>query len=220
MCPADDTFLSASKDRTVRLWNVQSAGCLAELKLPDVTSGSPLAAFDFTGLVFAVVAAMSDESGYYLHLYNATNYDGGAFSELKISRDTLEQSIQSHLSVSSQEAKVLSQGAWTSLHFNKAGDRILVGTDKGLSIVMDGFEGTIQRVFSGSSQRRAVSCFSGDDQTLLIGNADGTITCWSLASGTMVKKLEGHPGPIQSIASNPKYSQFATGCKNTALWIW
>jgi len=51
---------------------------------------SPLAAFDSTGLVFAVTAPMAANStaasaagggGQHLHLYNAQNYTSGAFTE-------------------------------------------------------------------------------------------------------------------------------------------
>lgn len=63
MSPADDTFLSSSKDRTVRLWNIQQAGSLAQLELPANAAGTPHAAFDSTGLVFAVTATMADGKG-------------------------------------------------------------------------------------------------------------------------------------------------------------
>jgi hypothetical protein len=46
-----------------RLWNVQQAGCLADMKLPANTVGDPHAIFDSTGLVFAVTAAMSGGVG-------------------------------------------------------------------------------------------------------------------------------------------------------------
>lgn len=64
MCPAEDMFLTASQDRTVRLWNVQSAGCMAQLSLPSNTSGQPHCVFDKTGLVFAIMAAMSGGQGH------------------------------------------------------------------------------------------------------------------------------------------------------------
>jgi WD40 repeat protein len=115
---------------------------------------------------------------------------------------------------------MFSTADWSSLQFNESGNQILVGTEKGMSIVLDGFEGAVQRVFTGTSQRPAVSCITSDDKTLLMGNDDGSVTGWSLESGTMLKRLEGHTGPVKSIASNPKYAQFASCCKQTALWVW
>lgn len=63
MCPAEDMFLSASKDRTVRLWDVSSAGCLAKMDLPSNTEGDPHVVFDSTGLVFAIMAHMPNGQG-------------------------------------------------------------------------------------------------------------------------------------------------------------
>jgi COMPASS component SWD2 len=61
--PADDMFLTASKDRTVRLWNVQQAGCVGQMDLPSQSEGEPHIAFDQTGMVFAVTVAMAGKQG-------------------------------------------------------------------------------------------------------------------------------------------------------------
>ena len=64
MSPVDDSFLTSSRDRTVRLWNLQQAGCLGKLELPPTVEGAPCATFDSTGLVFGVTAAMAAGSGH------------------------------------------------------------------------------------------------------------------------------------------------------------
>ena len=63
MSPADDMFLTASKDRTVRLWNVQQAGCVGQMDLPYESEGDPHVVFDSTGMVFAVMAGMAGKQG-------------------------------------------------------------------------------------------------------------------------------------------------------------
>lgn len=63
MCPSEDMFLTASNDRTVRLWDVQNAGCLAKMDLPSTTEGNPHVVFDSTGLVFAIMAHMPNGQG-------------------------------------------------------------------------------------------------------------------------------------------------------------
>jgi len=220
MSPADDTFLSSSIDRTVRLWNVQAAGCLAECKLPDETTSSPRAVFDTTGLVFAITASMSEGQGHYVHLYDARNHSAGAFAELKVSQADLEKAIQSQINMTPEQAAELSKSDWHSITFNKSGSQIMVGADKGMSVVLDGFEGTVQRVLVAKSQQPAVSCFTPDDKTIVAGNDDGSITCWDVGSGAVVKNLTGHNGPVNCVAANPRYAQLATACKDTALWLW
>ena len=69
MSPADDAFLSSSRDRTVRLWNIQEAGSLAQLELPSTAAGNPHAVFDSTGLVFAVSASIAGGKGQVSDIY-------------------------------------------------------------------------------------------------------------------------------------------------------
>lgn len=223
MCPADDSFLSSSADGTVRLWNLQQAGCLAELKLPsDIgKSGEPLAAFDSTGLVFCATAPMTQDEGHYVHLYDARNYSGGAFAEMKVPQADLEKAIQATGVDANRAGLIARKARFRTVKFNVSGSSILVGADLGMSLVLDGFEGTIQKVFiAPDAQRPAVSCFTPDDKTILMGNDDGSISCYDVASGNQLKRLEGHAGPINCIVSNPKYTQLASACTQIALWIW
>lgn len=223
MCPADDTFLTCSRDRSVKLWNLQHAGGIAELKLPvEETEGTPMARFDSTGLVFAISTAMKGNAGNFLHMYDARNYGAGAFAELKVLREDVEKAIQSANAVPSANAVGLSNCNWKSLRFNQSGDRVLIGAEKGLTLLMDGFEGTVQQAICSPrpTTRDAVACFSSDDKTILKGNDDGSIICLDIASGTVVKTLTGHLGPVSCIASNPKFAQIASSCSQTALWLW
>lgn len=65
MSPVDDTFLTSCVDGTVKLWDCGKPGnSLAEMKLPDIVEGSPLAAFDSTGLVFGITGVMRGGEGY------------------------------------------------------------------------------------------------------------------------------------------------------------
>ncbi|KAK4683872.1 COMPASS component SWD2, partial [Tremellales sp. Uapishka_1] len=68
MNPNDDTFLSAGDDGTVRLWDLRSPNCRGLLN--DI-GGSSIAAFDSSGIVFAV--ACSDTQT--IMLYDCTSLD-------------------------------------------------------------------------------------------------------------------------------------------------
>jgi len=211
--PADDTFLSSSRDRMVRLWTAQSAGCLKELKVPGGSAAdwntsnsaysdvpvSPLATFDSTGLVFAVTAPMAANStaataagggGQHLHLYDARNYTGGAFTEWQVHTwSMLEQCMPQHVHVTPEQVSQLARAPWTLLQFNVSGNQHLVGTAAGLCIVLDGFEGTIQRIFSSTSQCPTAVCFTANDKTVLVGNDNGSVTAWSLEAFIMIQTL-------------------------------
>lgn len=220
MCPADDKFLTSSEDGTFRLWDVKQAGCVAEGKLPAQASGTPIAVFDTTGLVFGVTAKMVNGQGNYLHLYDARNFSG-AFAELTVKNADIAANIAtSVMGTTPDQASSMASGLWRKMSFDQSGSQILIGAESGLSLLLDGFEGTVQRSFMSKSTRPAVSCFSSDDKTLLLGQDDGTIQCFDTKSGELVKTLDGHVGAINALVSNPALVQIASSCTETALWCW
>ena len=81
LSPIDDSFLSCSGDRTVRLWNLQQAGSLAILDLPKSgngmyldPAGEPRASYDSTGLVFCITAPMDAGAGHVRFLLTTFSY--------------------------------------------------------------------------------------------------------------------------------------------------
>ena len=163
-------------------------------------------------------------------MYDARQYGSGAFSEMKLDSNTLLNAVQSKGQTAQPHiASELSRARWTSMNFNKSGKQILITTEVGLVLMVDGYDAQIvTHVFSAEgtngpgsqSTKPASACFSSDDQTVLIGNEDGSISCYDAVSGLIVKKLEGHVGHVGYIASNPKYAQIASACTNVALWQW
>lgn len=238
LCPTEDMFLSSSKDKTVRLWNLQQAGCMAKLELPKTSGPSglacenPRAVFDSTGMVFTIMAEMQNGEGNYIHLYDARNYQGGAFSELKLTTKAVQEAMRTHRVTN--PSKNAATGALTlnKIDFNASGNRILVQSAEGLALVLDGYEGTVQRIFQSSSSSSSgntaaangiTSCFTPDEKSVLMGSDAGIIDVYDIQSGTTVKQLEmgGSAGPVSALACNPKYQQIASGCAtNTCMWIW
>mmetsp|Transcript_19941 Transcript_19941/g.24595 ORF Transcript_19941/g.24595 Transcript_19941/m.24595 type:complete len:362 (-) Transcript_19941:782-1867(-) len=237
--PIDDSFLSCSADKTVRLWNVQQPGSLAMLDLPKAGNGMvldpkgvPHASYDSTGLVFCITAPLDAGAGHLIHLYDARQYSSGAFAELKLDSALIHRAIQQKVSLPHQ-ASELTNAEWQSVKFNKSGKLLLVTTKKGVALILDGYDGSIVNVFVGDDghgksnsnnndylNEPMAACFASDDKTILCGNGDGSINCWDANTGEKLRKLDGHVGRVGCIASNPKYAQFASSCTNTALWLW
>jgi COMPASS component SWD2 len=231
LCPTEDMFLSSSSDTSgsVRLWNLQQAGCMAKLDLPaaDKTGGSAgqnntHAVFDHTGMIFTVMAEMPKNDGHYIHLYDARNYGGGAFSEWKITTQSIHDAMKTHRITT----KVDDSNSLTinKIDFNSAGDRILCQSKEGIAIIIDGFEGTIQRIFEPSApltSKGTVSCFTPDGKSVLMGNDTGSIDVYDIQSGTIVKQLgsvdNGNDTTVgvTALTCNPKYKQIASSCTNT-----
>ena len=145
---------------------------------------------------------------------------------MKVSRQDIESKIR--LTGSTPErAYALSRSEWTSLEFNKSGKQILVGSNGGVAMTVDGYEGTVIHSFlteTGSDNAPAshpmAACFTPDDRTVLSGNENGTVSCYDADTGLVLRNLKGHVDRGGCVAVNPKYAQIATACTNTALWIW
>lgn len=78
MSPVDDTFLSGSLDKTIRLWDLRSPNCQGLMHL----LGRPVANFDPEGLIFAV--GINSES---VKLYDLKSFDKGPFNTFKLQQD-------------------------------------------------------------------------------------------------------------------------------------
>ena len=144
---------------------------------------------------------------------------------MKVENSSLLNSIQKKVSQPGL-ATELCKSKWKSIDFNKSGKQILVKTESGLVIIVDGYDGAVTNVFFSEGSDGAPTtgatgaCFTPDGNTVLVGNGDGSISCWDAVYGILVKQLKGHVGPVGCIESNPKYAQIASSCTNTALWSW
>lgn len=194
MNPTDDSFLSGSLDKSIRLWDIRSSYCQGFMSL----AGRPVAAFDPEGLIFAV--GINSES---VKLYDLRSFDKGPFSSFKFQAD---KDIE-----------------WTGLKFSPDGKTILISTNGSMIRLIDAFSGNSLQTFTGHMNSKNIpleASFSPDSQYVLSGSTDGRVHIWNAENGTKICVLKGdHTGPVRCFQFNPKSMMMASTCKNMVFWL-
>ncbi|XP_054709980.1 WD repeat-containing protein 82-like [Uloborus diversus] len=195
MSPVDDTFMSSSLDKTIRIWDLRSPNCQGVMHLPGSRS---VVNFDPEGLIFAV--GINSEL---VRLYDLKSFDKGPFNTFKLPQDK--------------------DCDWTGLKFSPDGKTILISTNGQVIRLIDAFHGTPLQVFTGHINNKGLpleASFSPDSQFIFSGSTDGRVHVWSAESGNKTAELCcDHTGPVQCVQFNPKYMMLASACTNMAFWL-
>ncbi|XP_063713618.1 WD repeat-containing protein 82-B-like [Symsagittifera roscoffensis] len=194
MSPVDDTFLSGSLDKTIRLWDLRSTNCQGLMNLP----GRPVAAFDPEGLIFA--AGINSEM---IKLYDLRSFDKGPFSTFRLQQDKACD--------------------WTGMKFSNDGKMILISTSGSIIRLVDAFQGNLLQTFTGFNNTRNApleASFTPDAQFVLSGSSDGKLHAWSCETGAKISTMEGkQSSTIYNVQFNPKYMMLASTCNQMSFWI-
>lgn len=194
MSPVDDTVITSSLDKTVRLWDLRSPSCVGVLQC----QGRPVAQFDPEGLIFAV-GVQSEQ----IKLYDLKSFDKGPFSTFKY--------------------KLESGCDWTGIKFSLDGKLMMLTTNGAVIRVLDAYEGKPLHTLQGYLNNKGLpieASFTPDSQFIVSGSTDGKLHIWRAESGTKVGELQGeHLHPVTAVKFNPRYVMMASGCRNINFWL-
>lgn len=205
MSPLDDTFLSASYDESVRLWDLRTSK--AQAIVPSVVPNC--IAYDPSGIVFALGNPESQEIG----LYNVRQLKTGPFIVFNVDSKFSQ---------------------WTKMEFSNDGKYLLLGSTAGKQVILDAFDGTqlfelvgtkpfpLREFIDGGS-----ACFTPDGHYTLGTDYDGKVAVWNHAGSVSLRTLkpQGYisapPNTCpRTIAFNPKYSMFVTADESVEFYVY
>jgi COMPASS component SWD2 len=223
MCPLDDTFLTASLDRSVIKWDLSSTTEIAKIQLP-FSLGVPIVQYDSSGLVFGVMATNLSDNTNSIRLYDSRQLQGGPFQVISPSLTSCQEAINHHFPNHEIDYKSrLVKCNWTSFQFTSDGNNIFVNTDGEIVWLLDGYRPDLPPILLGSRKneigRRLGGCVSTDCKYILLGNDDNEIQVFSMNTKQLLTTMSGHVANVGCITFNPRYDMFASGCINSALWI-
>ncbi|AGO13437.1 AaceriACL099Wp [[Ashbya] aceris (nom. inval.)] len=205
MSPLDDTFLSASYDESVRLWDLRTSK--AQAIVPSVVPNS--VAYDPSGLVFALGNPESQEIG----LYNVRQLKAGPFLVVKVDPRFSQ---------------------WTKMEFSNDGRYLLLASSAGRQLILDAFDGSQLFELTGTKpfplrefMDAGSACFTPDGRYTLGTDYDGRIAFWNHAESVSQRTLkpQGFVAAPQgtcprTIAFNPKYSMFVTADESVEFYVY
>jgi COMPASS component SWD2 len=206
--PVDDTFLTASLDRTARKWDLRTPQCIGLIQ----ASHRPAVAFGPQGLIFAVGGHGT------VKLYDARSCEQGPFADFTCAKQ--------------QGAGGAMVGAWDSMSFSRDGQTLLLAAADQRVLLLDAFSGKVRREYraaapdpagleAGPAAGASEACLSPDAQFVLAGSRDGDVSVWDTQSGQLVTSLRGHPQgtSVRCVRWNPSRLMLASGSHSLALWI-
>lgn len=204
MSPINDSFLSASYDESVRVWDLRTSK--AQAIIPTVVPNC--IAYDPSGLVFALGNPESNEIG----LYNVRQLKNGPFLVIKV-----EQGFKQ----------------WNKLEFSNDGKYILLASSYGKQLILDAFTGEQLFELVGTKpfplrefMDSGSACFTPDGQFTLATDYDGKIAIWNHGESISNRTLKPQvyvqaPEEVcpRTILFNPKYSMFVTADESVDFYV-
>jgi len=200
MSPSDESFMSASEDCTVKIWDLRSTTCQGTIhRMKRLAT-----CFDPAGIVMCVASSINTIS-----LYDRRYFDRQPFMEFQVDRPPLQ---------------------WQSIEIDRTGQYILALTDVSAMLfdAFDGrlLEEYINPV---NNEKLKSIAFSPDSEYITAGTSDCKLLIWRCRGGRTGQQqgglkypllaLEGHKKPVLAVKWNPLKAMISSGDTQIRFWV-
>jgi len=207
MSAKTDQFLSASQDRTVRLWDLRTEKCNAKIECAT----TPCVAYDLQGLIFA--AACDDGE---VKLYDARGHDKGPFNSLRVGGGGGARVTCLKFSDDGESLMCVAGG---TMYIHDAFD---FSEKMRINVAMETGGTGSGKEAAGISGANLEACWTPDGRYVLSGGADSRVHVWNVRNGSKVTTWQArHAGIPSSVRWAPGMMMAASACTEggCALWI-
>jgi hypothetical protein len=227
--PDGKTLVSASQDKTLRLWDLASGSALRILDGHDASVVS--VAFSPDGRT--LVSASRD-----LRLWDLASgsraarvlrghedfVQAVAFSPdgRSVASASADKTLRLWEVASGKELHVLRghEGWVRAVAFSPDRKTVASGSEDGAMRLWDVASGRFMSALQGHGESVRALCFSPDGKLLASASEDKTVRLWSPASGKELRVLRGHEGVVTALAFSPNGRTLASVAEDRSLRLW
>jgi WD40 repeat protein len=244
--PDGSRVVTASSDKTARLWDAKTAALLATLPghkeafwsvvfSPDGTyiatasssmiPGSAVSRF-WDGKTGAPLATLEGE--YIDSRYNVFNPDGGRIvtgsSDGAARIWTIEGRSQTaadqHGEFRVTNPTVLREFSLSGAAFSSDGNRVVTGSQAQHATIWDARTGASQATLPVPGSMVNSAMFSHDGSQVVTAASDPAVRLWDAKTGTVLAKLSGDVSSVDSVAFNQQGNRVISTSTNNTVRVW
>jgi len=229
--PDGTRIVTASRDRSARIWDARTGATLAVLSGHQNVIQSAAYSPDGTRIVTAspdrTARIWDARSGAPLATIGAPAHNGidfAAFSPDGTRIVTASQDWAAHIWDAGSYAPLAAltghNGILYSAAYSPDGNFIATASGDGTARVWDARSGAVLLVLSGHEGLVFYAAYSPDGRRLATSSADNTVRIWNARSGAALSLLTGHRGIVQTVAYSPDGVYIVTASSDKTARIW